>query len=499
MNQNNNTKICMFVFNNFTHDSRVLREAKTLMSTGCKVDVIALLDSNTVPYEEIEGVSVRRVCVAPAHLKVIKLLKNLKSSCFKCVLAVKVKVYDALRFIAHIFFSEKNFSNIQTSGCIAGISKCDAKKYNKYSLLSAVKKVKDRIKLILHINGYNKFASKDNCSVTGNACFNKKNDFSFTFHRLFCFLDYYYRCGAQINAKSYGVYHAHDLNTLPIAWLLSRKGGAKLVYDSHELYVERNRIVKRTFLNQYLLGRIESFLIKRCDRVITVNDSIADELSFRYGIFKPSVLMNAPSCQRAVLCESEADIRSVSKIQYDHKLLLYCGGITFNRGLENVIKSLIYMPNVHLVLMGYGSEKYKNELRIVGDEAGVSQRFEFYGPVPSEQVTSYACGADLGIAPIENVCLSYYYCSPNKVFEYINAGLPVVASDFPEMKKVISQFGIGTVFDPSSPQDIARAVSEILDNPERNELCRNNSRNAAGVFNWENEDSKLKTIYQGLI
>src|SRR5262249_32945382 len=135
------------------------------------------------------------------------------------------------------------------------------------------------------------------------------------------------------------------------------------------------------------------------------------------------------------------------------------------RGLENLIAAMALLPECSLVLMGYGQAQYKESLKACASAARVADRVHYFGPVPSEEVAAHLSHADVGLAPIQNACLSYYYCSPNKVFEYIAGGIPVAASDFPELRRVVEGYGIGRTFDPEDPSQIARAIREILADP----------------------------------
>lgn len=104
----------------------------------------------------------------------------------------------------------------------------------------------------------------------------------------------------------------------------------------------------------------------------------------------------------------------------------------------------------------------------------------------------------MGVAPIKNAGLSYYYCSPNKVFECIAAGLPVAASNFPDLKQIVEGHKLGVTLDPASPRDIARAIDYVLSDKDRYEEMRRNALEAAKIFNWENESRKLLALYEGL-
>jgi len=319
------------------------------------------------------------------------------------------------------------------------------------------------------------------------------------FHRPLSYLDYYVRAYRLLKNDRADIYHAHDLNTLPVAYFAHRASpGSKLVYDSHELYMERNMMKKRGRINKLLLTKIESLLIKKAHAVITVNESIALELSARYRINKPAVIMNAPHRISHEITSSDTNLREILNIPAANKLLLYLGGITFNRGLEELIQSLVYLRDSYLVVMGYGPEQYKEELQGLAEKTGVGARFIFYGPVQHEDVVKYAASADLGVAPIKNSCLSYYLSLPNKLFEYVVAGIPVIGSDFPEIKRVIETYNIGLTFDPDDPKDIARAANQIFKDPKKYNLMRENARRAAKILNWENEAKKLTQLYEGL-
>jgi glycosyltransferase involved in cell wall biosynthesis len=319
------------------------------------------------------------------------------------------------------------------------------------------------------------------------------------FHRQFCYADFYQQVYETQGGVRADFYHAHDLNTLPLAFAMARRHGAKLVYDSHELYLDRNRFRPLSFFGRLFVQRIEAFLIRRCDGVITVNESIAEILRDRYSIPLPTVVMNTPFRCDSSIDPGSRSLRSCLPIRSDHRILLYSGGITFNRGLDKLIRSLVLLPDCHLIMMGYGAEAFVQELAELAEHEKVADRLSFFGPVPSEEVSLYAASADLGVAPIENACLSYYYCSPNKLFEYIHAGLPVIASNFPEMCRVIDRHQIGEAFDPSDPADIARSVKKILDQPEKLPRLRENSRQAAAFYNWEIESKRLLKLYRDLL
>ncbi len=319
------------------------------------------------------------------------------------------------------------------------------------------------------------------------------------YHRPLCFSDYYLRARRALTKRHFDVYHAHDLNTLPLAWWMARATGAKLVYDSHEYYLERNMQKPYGRFSRWWRLKLEGFLLRRCQLAITVNESIAEAIGKRYDIAPLKVIRNTPSLQRPVDAPVGDPLREILKIDAKIKILIYVGAITFNRGLKQLISAMQLLPECVLVFMGPGSETYKKELLKHADLLGIVHRLYILEAVRSDLVTTYAACADIGVAPIENKCLSYYYCSPNKVYEYVLAGIPVIASDFPELRKVVEDYGIGMTFNPDEPENIARAARAVLDDPAILEHVRRNMKRAATDFNWEIEATKLTEYYRELM
>ena len=405
--------VTMFVFNNFTNDTRVLREAKSLLELGLRVRIIALLSSGQKTNDEIDGIEVTRLQLNPFHLRIIK----------------------------------------------------------RWSTKSALGKLGRKITEFLFM----------------------------PFHRYLMFYEFDKMAYSLLKNLSSDIFHSHDLNTLRVATRLSKHHQSKLVYDSHELYLDRNRGKKAGLLKRYAIRKFEQRLIRNCDRVITVNESIAEILEDRYGIEDVDVVMNTPPMQFFSSTKKTFDLRRILGVSEEHKIAIYVGSIQYNRGIENLMKSLQFLDNVHLVLMGYGDEKLLQELDIIAQDLDVKDRYSKFGPVHSELVPQYTSSADIGVAPILNSCLSYYLCSPNKVFEYMHAGIPVVCSDFPELRKVVIGEGIGGVFDPNDPKDIADSIRDVIEDDRKSNKFRISSINSSRKYNWGIQSRKLQSIYVDLM
>lgn len=287
------------------------------------------------------------------------------------------------------------------------------------------------------------------------------------------------------------IYHANDSNTLPSAWLAARRNKTPFIYDAHELETGRN--FKKSRLAS-IYGRLwalpEKLLIHKAHSVITVSKSIAQVLADIYDIPLPTVIMNCPETQAL---SAPVDLHAEFGINPAHKIALYQGGITAGRGIEVFIEAVQLLPNVTGLLLGNGTLHTSLQQKI---QSGKYQRIHLPGAVPQKKLLSYTAGANIGIALIEAVCKSYYYSLPNKLFEYIHAGIPVIGSNLPEIASIIQQYNIGSVVDPTNVDSIANAIQTLLEDENTYQEAKTNTALAANHFNWENESEKLLNLYQ---
>ena len=315
----------------------------------------------------------------------------------------------------------------------------------------------------------------------------------------------FYKLVGIISAERAAIYHAHDADTLLLCFLAARRNKAKLVYDFHEYWRAKNYFSKNIFeflwtrlVKKYEYRLIEKLIAPRADALITVNDSLAEKFEKDYRIKeKPVVLFNAPPyVPQNKLVPSL--LRRKIGARKDDRLALFLGGLNRNRGLMNLIKSLDYLgQEFKMVFLGYGPLKDKiGEMGKIGKYRG---KVFVLDAVPSAEVPKWASGADVGVAPIQNATWSYFHSSPNKIFEYMMAGLPIACSDFPEMRRIVKENKVGVTFNPDDPQDIARAIEEIFEDPEKYREMRENSLKAVmEKFNWEIEEHKLLNLYESI-
>ena len=498
-------KVAAFVYNNCKNDARVLKEAKTLVEVGFEVTIYALLDKETEPIEWRHGIRIIRVEKRALHLRLLRFVNRIVkprfwiSRFFRIFYGLARSAYS----IITVFRSkDKNENEIQAKEYRI------LKRIKRVFSVSNIKKIRDQLldnkaRLILYgwilIGFFYLFIfGKNTIALVVKSMYGLVRQVLMFFHRPLSFLDYYYRVHKLIKSEGFGFYHAHDFNTVPIAFYAKNRYGGNFIYDSHELYVERNKLHKPSKIYKILQRKIEGYYIRNCDRVITVGPKIAEYIAELYKVEVPEVIMNAPSIDKFSSANESDNIRDLVGIDKDKKVLLYTGAITFNRGLENLILSMQYLPDYFLVILGYGRDKYKRQLENIVEANNLTDRFTFYGPVPTDQVAAFVSGSDLGVAPIQNACLSYYFCAPNKVFEYVIGGIPVIGSNFPELENIIVKHGIGFTFDPENPEDIASSVSKVFANKESYDIMKQKTGEVAKLYNWENESKKLIRIYQTL-
>ncbi len=287
-------------------------------------------------------------------------------------------------------------------------------------------------------------------------------------------------------AQSADVYHSHDLNTLYIGAMCKKRTKARLVYDSHELQTERNRMTK---WGRRWAAWNEKKWLPYADAMIVASPSWIDINRKKYGkVPDPSVsIINTPALE---IIDKPEDLRGELGLSPDVPILLYQGSIQENRGIEPAIDAITLLDDAVLVVVGYGYHRPVLEAEV--RKRGLTDRVKFFGPIPNDELLGWTAAADIGLCNIVNSSLSYYTSLPNKLFEYIIAGIAVIGSDSPEIGRIVQEEGVGEVADPIDPEDLARAARAILSDLER---YRTATKSAAQKYNWAIEEQKLLGIY----
>lgn len=284
------------------------------------------------------------------------------------------------------------------------------------------------------------------------------------------------------------VYHANDLNTLFQAvvcgkWIRKRK----VIFDSHE--VNRNRTDDESMM--YPL--VESFLMRYIDACIYENDTRARLIEKLYHFF-PNVVYNYPCLPTH---RNPVNLHNKLDLPEDELILLYQGSLQEERGLNKLLDAIPHIKSGTIVFTGEGQMKpFLIEETVRRD---LSHRVKFLPKVAIEQLPAYTSNAYIGFQLLSDTYFTHYSAAPNELFEYIMAGVPTVASDFPEIRKVVKNDEIGVIVKPDDANSIARAVNLLIDQPELREKMHQNTFRAREKYNWANEKIKFLRIYQRLI
>jgi len=287
------------------------------------------------------------------------------------------------------------------------------------------------------------------------------------------------------------IIHAHDLDTLEAGLWAAKATGASLIFDSHEIWWQQHADDEALPAWNDYYQALEARLMPQADHVITVCDSIADFFAEQHGISKPTVIRNAIR-----LDEDEHNINSKRESVAPLEVLFH-GGFSYNRGLEELLEAAKSFKNAKLVLRGFGT--LEPQLRDYVSTEGLSEIVRFDEPVPMNEVVKHASSSDIGIIPYRPVCLNNRYSTPNKIFEFLAAGLAIVASELPELTRIIEGEKVGRVFSPGDAKKIAEAINELAANPEEVTQMRKRALEAANSRqNWAAEEIKLLTLYASI-
>ena len=291
----------------------------------------------------------------------------------------------------------------------------------------------------------------------------------------------------------------HNLDALLIGWIstlfLFSKSKPLLVYDSHEYEVGRKTDGKRGKIGNYLTRILEKFLMKRCTFSIMVNKTIAEKVQTLHHLkSKPIVVPNAASnwpIDSEICKERRKEIIDTYGINKNAFLILYHGQITTGRGLENLIRAVANTPEVALVILGYEEGDYAMLLKKMILELDVERFVFFHQAVSNNMLWQYIGAFDVGMVMIENVCPSYYYSLPNKLFENIQSLTPIIGSNFPEIENIIEGYQIGLCCEPSDPIQISKAIGLMKSDKTKYAYYKTNLLKAKEELCWENQKNTL--------
>jgi glycosyltransferase involved in cell wall biosynthesis len=421
-------RVCMLLFNPFQHDSRVLKEGTTLDRAGYDVRLVAVAAPSVPRREERDGIRIVRVAGQPRTMAAV----------------------DALRRIRARWTAARRGS-ATSGGAAASVNAAECGR-------GPAARLRELAGGAYGVMAWTRFAR----AALRATC-----------------------------AEPAEIVLAHDLNTLPVAALAARRLGARLLYDSHEVFAElpvHSGLARRRWLvvERALLPKVESMWMS--------SPGHAEVFAANHGVPVPPVIINVPSLDPDPRAAGLPDLHAQLDLDPGLAIALYIGGVYPHRPLRMVVDAVRELEDCAAVIIGPGLPSYMDELRGRADELGIAERVRVASAVPIADVVRYSAAADVGIVPFLNTSLNNFHGLPNKVFEYIAAGTPVVASDFPQIRAVIDRHQVGRTFDPDQPGALTEAIQGVLGDPERLAMWRANAAVAATQLNWEVESRRLLEI-----
>jgi glycosyltransferase involved in cell wall biosynthesis len=456
-------RIVMYVFNDATLDSRVRREAATLAATGHTVTLLATAidpEATSIDRERVDGYEILRVPVPRGWRQPWSLRRR---SVGRVTKALRARPLDL--------------------GDLPGATG---------SLLLA---------LALSVaRGLYLAGSRATGREAGETAWPPSN-LAWLLTWRYAILGWCH--AAAIAAPTADVHHGHDLTGLPAALEAARRDAGSAVYDSHEIFVDSGANAARPRWARLLLRRLERRWSRRTAALVTVNQAYARVLTARLRPRRTVVVHNCPP-RWAPPRPASQRLRVAAGVPPDAPLVLYHGAFSLNRGLDELAAAILEpgLEAAHLVYLGYGGQRAAVE-RLAADPRAAG-RIHLVDAVPPEELLEMVTGADVDAIPLQPSTLNHLLCTPNKLFESLTAGVPVVVSDFAVMRSIVLDDPggpLGGVCDPASPASIGAAIRTIiaLDGDARAVLRERCLAAARERWNWETESRGLLDLYADLL
>jgi len=277
---------------------------------------------------------------------------------------------------------------------------------------------------------------------------------------------------------------SNDLDTLLPNFIISKIKKTPIVYDSHEYFTETPELVNRKFV-QGVWKSIEQWIFPKLPDVITVNESIAQLFTKKYGN-TVNVVRNIPPMKTISANKTKAELGLPENVPL---ILLQGAGINIQRGAEELVEAMQFLDQVVLLIIGGGD--VIDELKSRANVLNLEDKTMFLPKMPFEMLFNYTVHASIGFTIDKNTNINYRFSLPNKLFDYIHAGLPVLASPLVEIKKIIEQYEVGETIESHEPEYLARTIGNMLADKARLDFYRQNCLKAAAILNWENEQKVL--------
>lgn len=276
----------------------------------------------------------------------------------------------------------------------------------------------------------------------------------------------------------------NDLDTLWASRLATKLKGKKLVFDSHEYFTGVPELVGRPRVQKFW-KRIESRIVPKLPFMITVNDSIADLFRKEYNI-PVLVVRNVPLRNTIKIPKTRAELG----LPDDKKILLVQGrGINIDRGVEEMVLAMKQVEGALLLIIG-GGDVFPVIQKMVADEK-LQDKVITMAPMNREDLMQYTMAADIGLTLDKDTNINYRFSLPNKIFDYIQAGIAVMCTNLVEVANIVNTYAVGTVTASSAPDALAATVNKMISDEAQLNEWKNNSSKVSAILCWENESREL--------
>jgi starch synthase len=301
-------------------------------------------------------------------------------------------------------------------------------------------------------------------------------------------------------------FHEHDLNTCLVALVAARRTAAHAICDFHEWYSEnvtwrplRRISTRHSSPVKQAYRWLERLCFAHASALVTVCHSIADAMTDEsgHGMRKVHIIRNIPDWERKPSREYPS-LKAQFELPEDRFVLLWQGGTGPSRMIEPIIEALAFAPACTLIVRGPEIETYGPGYAAIAAHIGASGRLFLAPPVPSRDVVAAARGADAGVWTLPNLCKNFTYALPNKIFEYLSSGLPVLVANYPEARRLVVEHGVGLAFDPYDPRSIAAAINRLIEEPGLGDRLAASTDAALDAMDAAAEWRKLVSLYHSL-
>jgi glycosyltransferase involved in cell wall biosynthesis len=313
-----------------------------------------------------------------------------------------------------------------------------------------------------------------------------KKLYPFIKHRMFSKL-----FADHISSMNPDIIHAHDLICLPTACNASKDCNAKIIYDAHELEIDR--FPPLTFLQKICISHVEKKYSKKAHKVITVGKNVGKILAKHIKRKDIEILYNAP-----ILKDSPSNIRDDLGLNSNIPLIIYVGKITVGRGIERILDLIPVLKDAHFAAIGPCDKNMKSKFISLAHKKNISGRFSILPPVSYDNVVSYIQGADMGIILLQSEILSHQNAMPNKFFEMSFANIPIIANDLSEIGDCLKRFKNGTIIDFEDRHSVIYNTTKFFEERSNYKMSTDDYNLFEQEYSWDKQTSKLGSLYEEL-